>query len=253
MDYNNLWMYSLSELSFEYLTRLCDSDERDRIKKEILIRFLNNGCDFYTFISNENKVIEKRGDNIDNYLIKSNPTGEDLFFLYLNYVYKTNYERDNLLLSEIMLCNNTSRYSFFTKCIKLELKNLKNRIEKNPKDEDLKRLKDIYAVLYNRYNEEWFSPRYNSLVYAFDGIIPSNNILYSKKVEKAIDDYIKNFSDGYYKYVLLSNYLQSEILKDIKTRNIIKSEMIRLSSQKESIVKSLKKDKNINYRKLVLK
>ena len=70
----------------------------------------------------------------------------------------------------------------------MELKNLKYRIEKNPKGEKLDKLEEIYVALYRRNNIEWFSPKYNSIVYAVRDIIPSNNSLYSDKIEDNPDD-----------------------------------------------------------------
>lgn len=247
MDFNNLLAYSLSELSFAYLTGNYGDDEKKLIRREIGIRFLNNGCDFNAFISKEANVINKRGEDINEYLIKGNPKAEDLFRVFFDYSYHENYEDRNLLLSEIMLCNNTSKHTFFTKCIKLELKNLKYRIEKNPKKEDIKRLEDAYIALYYRYHQNWCSPKSNSLMYAFNNIIPSGIAIMSDELEQKQKEYLEKFPEGCIRYFIIDYLIQNKIIDPLKVRSLIIPEMCRLDTQKESIIKSLKDNKFTDY------
>ena len=247
MDFNILWAYSLSELSFAYLTKNYGDDEKKLIRREIGIRFLNNGCDFNAFISKEANVINKRGEDINEYLIKGNPKAEDLFRVFFDYSYHENYEDRYLLLSEIMLCNNTSKRTFFTKCINLELKNLKYRIEKNPKNENLERLESAYIALYKRYHEDWYSPKSNSLVYAFNNIIPSGRAIMSDELEQKQREYLEKFPEGCIRYFIIGFLIQSDTIDAIKVRGLINEEMIRLGTQKESIISSLKNNKFTDY------
>jgi hypothetical protein len=115
---------SLSNLSFIILSNHMPSLTTKKAYNEIKRRFKNNACDYEEFISYEEAVIKKRGEDIENYLISKSLTAQQLMKVYFNYVYDQGASvHNNLLFSEVHLCNGNSKNTFFSKALKLEINN----------------------------------------------------------------------------------------------------------------------------------
>jgi len=142
----------------------------------------------------EEEAIIKRENNIENYLIQSNPNGQLLMELYFSYVYqKVALQYGNLLFSENLLCNSNSQRTFFVKALKLELYNLNKRLQTlATSSEEYQQLLLIYKTLYQRYNrkqEIWYE---NSLTDCVMDIVPEASSFMSDKTKTKIEMYATN-------------------------------------------------------------
>jgi len=150
--------YPMSLLSFMILTNNYSVKEKNEAYEELRRRFSVNGCNYDAFMEYEQEAINKRGSNLENYLIKDNPSGQELMQMYFNYVYgKEIFQHGNLLFSENLLCNSDSKNSFFTRALKIELNNIKKRIEANNYTNCVNRLsyKSFPFYLFQQFLPAW--------------------------------------------------------------------------------------------------
>ena len=244
---------SLSELSFIVLTDNYSSDLKNKAYQEIQNRFKNNGCNYDIFMEYEEEVISKRGNDIENYLIQSNPNGQLLMELYFSYVYqKVALQHGNLLFSENLLCNSNSQRTFFVKALKIELENLNKRLQTLPtSSEKYQQLSLIYKVLYQRYSKKqeiWYE---NSLTDCVMDIVPETSSFMSDKTKAKMERYATNWKNGskfaMLQCILLGITTDNEILDYLNMHRIANSDISKLSHQQNSIITSLKKDEDVDY------
>lgn len=244
---------SLSELSFIVLTDNYSSDLKNKAYQEIQNRFKNNGCNYDVFMEYEEEAISKRGNNIENYIIQSNPSGQLLMELYFSYVYRNGIsQHGNLLFSENLLCNSNSQRTFFVKALKIELDNLNERLQTlTNNSEEHHQLWLVYRSLYERYNKKqqlWYE---NSLTDCVMDIVPDGTSFMSDKTKAKMERYVTNWKNGsklaILQCLILGIPLNSEILDYWNMNKIASSDVSRLSQQKKSIITSLKKDNIIDY------
>jgi len=186
--------YPMSLLSFMILTNNYSVKEKNEAYEELRRRFSVNGCNYDAFMEYEQEAINKRGSNLENYLIKDNPSGQELMQMYFNYVYgKEIFQHGNLLFSENLLCNSNSQRTFFVKALKLELYNLNKRLQTlATSSEEYQQLLLIYKTLYQRYNrkqEIWYE---NSLTDCVMDIVPEASSFMSDKTKTKIEMYATN-------------------------------------------------------------
>lgn len=253
MKNNNIKTMSLSELSFIVLTDNYSSDIKNMAHSEIKKRFLNNGCHYDAFMEYEEEAIDKRGNNIENYLIQVNPTAQLLMELYLTKVYKhETTQHGNLLFSENLLCNSNSQKSFFVKALKIELDNIKKRIEaENNSDEDIEKLNLIYEVLNSRYQKKqdiWYENSLTDCV--MDTVTQSSSLMSDKRIAN-LEKYTENWKNGsklaIIQCILYGIPLNIAILDYLNMKKIANQDLSKLYHQQKSIIKSLKNEQYVNY------
>lgn len=165
----NITDYPISELSFIVFTNGYKKELKNEAYIELQRRFSLTGFTFDAFVEYEQETIEARGSDINNYLIKENPSAQDVMELYFNLVMNSDmYEHDHLLLSEILLCNDDVKRTFFTRMLKIELDNIRKRIASECETiNDIETLQNVYNILEKRYNKKqdyWYE---NSIIDAF--------------------------------------------------------------------------------------
>ncbi len=118
---SNLILIILNNKNNDTLRKCAEVELRKRIK--------NVGWEFDDLLHFDDKVIQKRGLDVNNYLISPNINMQQLMEAYLMYVWKTDYYSNNLLFSEKHLCNNVNFGDpFFTKVCTMEIKNVDIRL-----------------------------------------------------------------------------------------------------------------------------
>lgn len=105
MQIKNLRMLSISNL----ILLILNSKNSDILRKcaeiELRKRIKNVGWKYDDLLHFDDKVIEERGLDIDNYLISPNVNMQQLMETYFLYSKDTNYDSNFLLFSEKHLCN----------------------------------------------------------------------------------------------------------------------------------------------------
>ncbi len=82
---------------------------------ELRKRIKNVGWKYDDLLHFDDKVIKKRGLDIDQYLISPNVNMQQLMEIYFTYAWQTNCDSNYLLFSEKHLCNEVDfGDSFFT-------------------------------------------------------------------------------------------------------------------------------------------
>lgn len=105
--------YTISNLVLIILDSKNNYYARMYAEKELKRRLKLIDSDYYKFMDEEEKRINKRGFNINNYLFSKNPTLQQLMELYFSYVYNNDANQNMLLFSERHLCNNKNFASLF--------------------------------------------------------------------------------------------------------------------------------------------
>lgn len=243
---------SLSELSFIVLTDNYGSDLKNEVYHEIQKSFESNGCNYDAFIELEEQAIGKRGNDIENYLISSSPDGQLLMELYFNYVYSNElWQHGNLLFSENLLCNSNSQRAFFTKALKIELNNLARRLQSLPADsEEYQKLLPMYQNLYQRYSKKpdiWYEDSLTDCV--MDLTTEFSSLMSKKRIEK-LEKYAERWKNGskvaLIQCALWSLLTSNDVLDYLNMRRIANRDIAKLSSQRKSIITSLKEE-DIDY------
>ena len=110
---------SLSELSFIIFSNQFSIDLQREAYEELKRRFSKKTFSLEAFIEYEKDTIEKRGCNIDDYLISENASISLLLKLYFSKVYKKEiFQHGNLLFSENLLCHSDGEKTFFVKALR---------------------------------------------------------------------------------------------------------------------------------------
>ncbi len=241
----NIHSLPVSRLSFMVLSKDLSDEDENRAYAEIKKR-LSSGSSIHEFMEYEEEAVQKRGNDINKYLIQDNPDAQLLMYLYFTKVYnKGCSQHGNLMYSENMLCNSDSQKSFFTKFIRRELNNIRDRINSgNESEEDIARLKLAQLCLEKRYNKKQ-SPWYeNSLTDCVMDTVVTRSSLMSIKKEKNLEAKTKEGSNMsmaqaiFYgvKYMVYDN----ELLDYLNMMRVAEKDVIRLLKQKRSIIMSMK-------------
>jgi hypothetical protein len=129
MDIRNLRKISISHLILIILNDKNNDFVRKCAEIELRKRIKNVGWEFDDLLHFDDKVIKKRGLDVENYLISPNVNMQQLMEVYFNYNKGTNYETNGLLFSEKHLCNEMDYGDpFFGKVVAEEINNLDRRI-----------------------------------------------------------------------------------------------------------------------------
>lgn len=129
MDIRNLRKISISHLILIILNDKNNDFVRKCAEIELRKRIKNVGWEFDDLLHFDDKVIKKRGLDVENYLISPNVNMQQLMEVYFNYNKGTDYYANDLLFSEKHLCNEMDYGDkFFGKICSEEINNLDRRI-----------------------------------------------------------------------------------------------------------------------------
>lgn len=250
---SNLVLIILNDKNKDILRKCAESELRKRIK--------NVNCEFDDLLHFDDKVIQKRGLDINNYLISPNINMQQLMETYFMYDWKTDCYSNNLLFSEKHLCNELDfGDTFFTKVCTKEIINLTKRLQNSTSESQKEVLLSIKQILEERNKslkqskQELFKNDpiellcYNEAMYHFEEVIGY--------------EYLQNYSDEEM-YKLLSSKLGilkagaldilSETLYDLDFfQNLyglrfVKKDSSKLSFQKSQLLNQLENNFEVNY------
>lgn len=146
---------SLSELSFIIFSNQFSIDLQREAYEELKRRFSKKTFSLEAFIEYEKDTIEKRGCNIDDYLISENASISLLLKLYFSKVYKKEiFQHGNLLFSENLLCHSDGEKTFFVKALRYELKRLENTKSPFLSSSECEILEKVMEALNERINKK---------------------------------------------------------------------------------------------------
>ncbi len=233
---------SLSELSFIVLTNTDDNNVRNNAYNEIKRRFSKNGCNYDIFMEYEKRTIEKRGDSISEYIINPHTTSQKLMELYFNYVYEKNISmHGNLLFSELLLCNDNCKNSFFINFIKNEIQRIKARMAAdNLTQSDVETLQTISNALNERLEKTIPFYREDNIIDAIADISCSSPyFLFTEKQKKEFMEKLNNNKMSKMKMIpimLGQMILGSDQIDCFAMKCFAERDNARLTQQKRSIL-----------------
>lgn len=233
--------YSNFSLSNLYFMLLKDNFNNKEVLSEIKKRLYKNKDIYENLLKSENSVLEQRGKNINNYLISNDIDKQTFFEIYFNYIFN---DSKVLLLDEILLLNNYKYNIFFYKVLKLEIKNIKKRINSN--NEDIKRLEFIKNVLENeiKNKKNWSNCNLNIKLYE---TIKTNFLYNDENIEK-IENLSKKVKtedkNAIMKHFFLTVLIESKFINSLVIKKLVSKNNKKLKLQKKKI---LNDSKNIDY------
>lgn len=140
---SNLILIILNDKNKDILRKCAESELRKRIK--------NVGLEFDDLLHSDDEITQKRGLDINNYLISPNINMQQLMETYFMYDWKTDCYSNNLLFSEKHLCNEVDfGDTFFTKVCTKEIINLNKRLQNSTSESQKEFLLSIKQILEER-------------------------------------------------------------------------------------------------------
>lgn len=250
---SNFILIILNDKNKDILRKCTESELRKRIK--------NVNCEFDDLLHSDDKVIQKRGLDINNYLISPNINMQQLMETYFMYDWKKDYCSNNLLFSEKHLCNEVDfGDTFFTKVCTKEIINLNERLQNSTSESQKEVLLSIKQILEERNKslkqskQELFKNDpiellcYNEVMYHFGEVIGY--------------EYLQNYSDEeIYKFLssklgmlkigtleILSETLYDlDLFQNLYGLRFVKKDSSKLSFQKSQLLHQLENDFEVNY------
>lgn len=146
----------LKKLSISHLILIILNDKNSDILRkcaevELRKRIKHLGWCYDDLLHFDDKVIQQRGYDVDNYLISQNVSLQQLMETYLTYCHDKCFEENSLLFSEKNLCNENDLGSpFFTRVCNREIKNLDRRIGNGTQGQDNRDLVIVRNLLQER-------------------------------------------------------------------------------------------------------
>lgn len=250
---SNLILIILNDENTDILRKCAESELRKRIK--------NLSWEFDDLLHSDEKVIQKRGLDINNYLISPNINMQQLMETYFMYDWKTDCYSNNLLFSEKHLCNEEDfGDTFFTKVCTSEIKNLNKRLRISTSESQKEVLLSIKQILEER-NKSCNESKQKLFKNNSIELLCHNDAMYH--VDEVIGyEFLQNYSDEEM-YKLLSSKLGmlkigileilSETLYDLDFfQNLyglkfVKKDSSKLSFQKKLLLHQLENNFEVNY------
>lgn len=250
---SNLILIILNDKNKNILRKCAESELRKRIK--------NVGLEFDDLLHSDDKVIQKRGLDINNYLISPNINMQQLMETYFMYDWKTDYYSNNLLFSEKHLCNEVDfGDTFFTKVCTNEIKNLNKRLQSSTSESQKEVLLSIKQILEER-NKSCNKSKQEVLKNDPIELLCCNEAM--QHFDEVIKyEFLQNYSDEEM-YKLLSSKLEmlkigtleilSETLYDLDFfQNLyglrfVRKDSSKLSFQKSQLLHQLENNFEVNY------
>ena len=244
----------LSKLSYIVATDVYSDEEKNLAYEEIKQRFASTTCSSSEFLAREERVFAKRGELLSSYLIGNNPSGQQLMEFYLDRDYDALDESNNVLFSELALCNRDTENSFFVKAAKIELNNIGRRLENfEGSDEELVNLRKAYVELKKRIMLKCDQNNTSLIDYIWDitdGLSVFIDIdkymeKHGDKIDKAAEELESGKKLALLKLIkpgVVGAVANSETFNSWYIRYFFFLDMARLKPQQKSIITSLKKE-----------
>lgn len=263
MEIKNLKKISISNLILIILNDKNDDILRKYAEIELRKRIKNVGCEFDDLLHFDDKVIQKRGLDVNNYLISPNINMQQLMETYFMYDWQTNYDSNYLLFSEKHLCNNADfGDAFFTKVCTREIKNLNRRLQNSTSESQKKVLLSIKQILEER-NRTFKQSKQEILKDDSIELFCHNEAMYQLDEDiGAYHEFLQNRSDEEI-YKLLSSKLgmlkigilealndtlyDPDLVQYLCGLKFVRKDSSKLSSQKRQLLQQLRNNFEINY------
>ena len=149
MEISKLRKLSISNLILIILNDKYPDVVRRCAEVELRTRIKHLGWEYDDLLHFDDKVIQERGLDIENYLLSPQVSLQQLMETYFQYVYRKKYEENGLFFSEKHLCNENDLGSpFFTKICRREIARLDRSIGQGTYSDNLdKRIaKDVFEI-----------------------------------------------------------------------------------------------------------
>lgn len=263
MEIKNLKKISISNLILIILNDKNNNILRKCAEVELRKRIKNVGWEFDDLLHFDDKVIQKRGLDVNNYLISPNINMQQLMETYFMYDWQTNYDSNYLLFSEKHLCNDVDfGDTFFTKVCTREIRNLNRRLENSTSESQKKVLLSIKQILEERNKSLKKSKQeilkddpiellcHNEAMYQLDGDVGTCH------------EFLQNCSDEEI-YKLLSSRLgllktgiletlndtlyDPDLVQNLCGLNFVRKDSSKLSPQKKQLLLQLRNGSEVNY------
>lgn len=263
MEFENLKNISISNL----ILIILDNRNADMLRKyaeiELRKRVKNVGWEFDDLLHFDDKAIQKRGLDINNYLISSNINMQKLMEIYFTYDWQTNFASNYLLFSEKHLCNKEDfGDSFFTKVCTREIRNLDRRLQNSPSKSEKENLLLIKQTLEER-NKAFSQSKQEILKDDPIELLCHNEAMYQLDGDSwSCHEFLQNYSDEEM-YKLLSSKIGMLKIGILETLNdtlydpdlvqylcglkFVKKDSSKLSHQKKQILQQLRNNFEVNY------
>lgn len=263
MEIKNLKKISISNLILIILNDKNDDILRKYAEIELRKRIKNVGCEFDDLLHFDDKVIQKRGLDVNNYLISPNINMQQLMETYFMYDWQTNYESNYLLFSEKHLCNNVDFGDvFFTKVCTREIKNLNRRLQNSTSESQKKVLLSIKQILEER-NRTFKQSKQEILKDDPIELFCHNEAMYQLDEDiETCHEFLQNCSDEE-RYKLLSSKLgmlkivilnilndtlyDPDLVQYLCGLKFVRKDSSKLSSQKKQLLQQLRNNFEVNY------
>lgn len=263
MEFENLKNISISNL----ILIILDNRNADMLRKyaeiELRKRVKNVGWEFDDLLHFDDKAIQKRGLDINNYLISSNINMQKLMEIYFTYDWQTNFASNYLLFSEKHLCNKEDfGDSFFTKVCTREIRNLDRRLQNSSSESEKENLLLIKQTLEER-NKAFSQSKQEILKDDPIELLCHNEAMYQLDGDSwSCHEFLQNYSDEEM-YKLLSSKIGMLKIGILETLNdtlydpdlvqylcglkFVKKDSSKLSHQKKQILQQLRNNFEVNY------
>lgn len=263
MEFENLKNISISNL----ILIILDNRNADMLRKyaeiELRKRVKNVGWEFDDLLHFDDKAIQKRGLDINNYLISSNINMQKLMEIYFTYDWQTNFASNYLLFSEKHLCNKEDfGDSFFTKVCTREIRNLDRRLQNSPSESEKENLLLIKQTLEER-NKAFSQSKQEILKDDPIELLCHNEAMYQLDRDSwSCHEFLQNYSDEEM-YKLLSSKIGMLKIGILETLNdtlydpdlvqylcglkFVKKDSSKPSHQKKQILQQLRNNFEVNY------
>ena len=263
MEIKNLKKISISNL----ILIILNDENNDILRKcaeiELRKRIKNVGWEFDDLLHFDDKVIQKRGLDVSNYLISPNINMQQLMETYFIYDWQTNYDSNYLLFSEKHLCNDVDfGDSFFTKVCTKEIRNLNRRLQNSTSESQKEVLLSIKQILEER-NKSFKQSKQEILKDDPIELLCHNEAMYQLDGDVGTcHEFLQNCSDEE-RYKLLSSSLGMLKIGILETLNdtlydpdlvqylcglkFVRKDSSKLSSQKKRLLQQLRNNFEVNY------
>lgn len=263
MEIKNLKKISISNLILIILNDKNNDVLRKCAEIELRKRIKNVGWEFDDLLHFDDKVIQKRGLDVNNYLISPNINMQQLMETYFMYDWKTNYDSNYLLFSEKHLCNDVDfGNTFFTKVCTREIKNLNRRLQNSTSESQKEVLLSIKQILEER-NQAFKQSKQEILKDDPIELLCHNEAMYQLDGDVGTcHEFLRNCSDEE-RYKLLSSKLgmlkigiletlnytlyDPDLVQNLCGLKFVRKDSSKLSSQKKQLLQQLKNNFEVNY------
>lgn len=263
MEIKNLKKISISNLILIILNDKNDDTLRKYAEIELRKRIKNVGWKFDDLLHFDDKVIQKRGLDVNNYLISPNLNMQQLMETYFMYDWQAKFNSNYLLFSEKHLCNDVDfGDTFFTKVCTKEIRNLNRRLQNSTSESQKKVLLSIKQILEER-NRTFKQSKQKILKNDPIELLCHNEAMYQLDgYDDSCHEFLQNCSDEEIYKLLRSELgmLKIEILDTLNDTlydldlvqylcglKFVRKDSSKLSSQKKQLLQQLRTNFEVNY------